>query len=420
MSITVFKDISRLYGLTENKELHRRGDAMDELPFLEDQVVVVEDGKILDILYSTEVVLNPEWRIISLNGGTVLPGFVECHTHTAFAGNRSAEFLMKLQGATYEEIAKAGGGILTTMNSVRTATEEDLLALMLPRISNYIRQGVTTLEIKSGYGLDTKSELTLLRAISRANKLVPIDIVPTFLGAHTFPPEFKQNRNGYIDLLINEMIPVIADESLASFCDGFCESTAFTPEEITRIFDAASQYGLALKLHTDQFNSIGGVETALSMNATSVDHLEVAGEKQIALMKDSPTAAVLLPGVSYFLNYQFAPARALIENDAIVALATDYNPGSSHIDNIFLIMSLAAIKMKMSINEIINAYTLNSAYALDRSYLTGSIEIGKQADFAVIGTSNLTEIIYNTAHNPVLQTISKGEIIFNNPNGTPV
>lgn len=417
MSITLFRDIKRIYGITEPGTLFRRGSSMDDFHFLENSAIVVEDGKIIDIIEEKEISVNSEWRIVSLNGATVLPGFVECHTHTAFAGNRSEEFLMKLQGATYEQIAKAGGGIITTMKSVRNASEEDLLELMLPRVSSFIRQGVTTLEVKSGYGLDKDSELKLLRAINRLNKLVPIDIIPTFLGAHTFPPEFKEDREGYIKLLIEEMLPAIADESLTEFCDGFCESTAFSPDEITRIFDAASQYGLALKLHTDQFNAIGGVEAAVSMNAVSVDHLEVATEKEIALLKDSPTAAVLLPGVSYFLNYQFAPARQLMQNDAIVALATDYNPGSSHIDNIYLIMSLAAVKMKMTIKEILNAYTLNAAYALNRSYFTGSVEIGKQADFAVIDSPDLTGLIYNTAKNPVVATIAKGEVIFSHPNG---
>ena len=248
--------------------------------------------------------------------------------------------------------------------------------------------------------MDFENEIKLLHVIKIINEIFPINIVSTFLGAHTFPPEFKEDRIGYVDLLIDKMIPHIAKNHLAEFCDGFCESTAFTSSEIDIIFSAASNAGFKLKLHTEQFNNIGGLDIALKHNATSVDHLEVLLQKDFTRLSNSETVAVLLPGVSLFLDYQFAPARKLIENNAIVALATDYQ---SRVPltylNLHLIMSLAAIKMKMKIEEIINAVTINAAKALDREKLFGSIEIGKQADFAVFEATEYSEIIYNVGRN---------------------
>ncbi|HEX9253208.1 MAG TPA: imidazolonepropionase, partial [Ignavibacteriaceae bacterium] len=263
-----------------------------------------------------------------------------------------------------------------------------------------------------GYGLDFENEKKLLQAIKVINEIFPINIVSTFLGAHTFPPEFKDNHSGYVELIINKMIPHIAKNNLAEFCDGFCESTAFNSEEIDQIFIAASNAGLKLKLHTEQFNNVGGLDIALKHNAISVDHLEVLLEKDFHKFLNSETVSVLLPGVSLFLDYQFAPARKLIDNNAIIALATDYNPGSSPILNLHLIMSLAAIKMKMKIEEIINAVTINAAKALNREKNVGSIEIGKKADFAVFNTNDYSDIVYNVGRNILSHTIKDGEIIF--------
>ncbi|HRP94525.1 MAG TPA: imidazolonepropionase, partial [Ignavibacteriaceae bacterium] len=295
---------------------------------------------------------------------------------------------------------------------VRNSSLTELVELMKPRVQEFIAQGVTTLEIKSGYGLDFENEIKLLHAIKIINEIFPIDIVSTFLGAHTFPVEFKEDHSAYVDLLINKMIPHITKNNLAEFCDGFCESTAFTSKQIDRIFTAAANAGLKLKLHTEQFNNVGGLDVALKHNATSVDHLEVLSEKDFLNFSTTETVAVLLPGVSLFLDYQFAPARMLIENNAIIALATDYNPGSSHILNLHLIMSLAAIKMKMKIEEIINAVTINSAKALNREKIVGSIEIGKNADFAVFNTEDYSDIIYNVGRNLLSHTIKSGEIVF--------
>lgn len=391
---------------------YKRGKDLSDVGLLENHSVIIENGLIKDIISNASADNFSFDEKIDLSGKVILPGLIDCHTHTAFAGSRANEFREKIAGVHYEEIAKRGGGILTTVNAVRNTSLTDLVEIIKPRVQEFIAQGVTTLEIKSGYGLDFENEIKLLQAIKVLNEIFPIDIVSTFLGAHTFPPEFNDNHIGYIDLICDKMIPHITKNNLAEFCDGFCESTAFTSKEIDKIFNLASNAGLKLKLHTEQFNNVGGLEVALKHNATSVDHLEVLREEDYTKFKNSETVAVLLPGVSLFLDYQFAPARKLIENNAIVAIATDYNPGSSHILNLQLIMSLASIKMKMRVEEVINAVTINAAKALNREKVAGSIEIGKQADFAVFDVNDYSEIIYNVGRNLLSHTIKDGEIIF--------
>ena len=409
---TLFTNAAQIVTCDTNGKNLKRGEELSEIFVLENHSIFVEDGIIKDIIphYSTSKIQID--KKINLSGKVILPGLIDCHTHTAFAGSRANEFREKIAGVHYEEIAKRGGGINTTVTAVRNSSLTELVELMKPRVKEFIAQGVTTLEIKSGYGLDFENEIKLLHAIKIINEIYPIDIVSTFLGAHTFPVEFKDNHSAYVDLLINKMIPHIKKNNLADFCDGFCESTAFTSKQIDKIFTAAAIAGLKLKLHTEQFNNAGGLDVALKHNATSVDHLEVLSEKDFAKFSTAETVAVLLPGVSLFLDYQFAPARKLIENNAIIALATDYNPGSSHILNLHLIMSLAAIKMKMKIEEIINAVTINSAKALNREKIIGSIEIGKQADFAVFNTDDFSDIIYNVGRNLLSHTIKSGEIIY--------
>jgi imidazolonepropionase len=408
----LYTNLSQIVTCNTNGKNYKRGKELSELEIIENHSIFCENGIIKDIIpnYSTNKFIADEK--INLNGNIILPGLIDCHTHTAFAGSRAAEFKEKIAGVHYEEIAKRGGGINTTVSAVRNSSLTDLVEIMKPRVLEFIAQGVTTLEIKSGYGLDFENELKLLHAIKIINEIFPIDIVSTFLGAHTFPLEYKIDHSGYVDLVVDKMIPHIAKNNLAEFCDGFCESTAFTSTEIDKLFSAASKAGLKLKLHTEQFNNVGGLDVALKHNATSVDHLEVLLEKDFSKFTKSETVAVLLPGVSLFLDYQFAPARKLIENNAIVALATDYNPGSSHILNLHLIMSLAAIKMKMKIEEIINAVMINAAKALNREKNVGSIEIGKKADFAVFNTDDYSDIVYNVGRNLLSHTIKDGDIIF--------
>jgi len=390
----------------------KRGKELSDIGCAYEHSIIIEDDLIKDIIPSSSVDKNKFEKIIDVSGKTVLPGLVECHTHTAFAGSRADEFRQKLNGIGYEEIAKKGGGINTTVTAVRSSSFEELVNIIKPRIDHFISQGITTLEIKSGYGLNFENERKLLQVINFLDEIYPIDIIPTFLGAHTIPTEFRDNRRGYIDEILNKMIPHFAKQELAEFCDGFCEATAFASDEIDEIFSAANNYGLKLKLHTEQFNSIGGLDVALKHNAVSVDHLEVIKDEDIPKLSKSDTVAVLLPGVSFSLNHQYAPARKLIEQNAIVALATDYNPGSSHISSLSLIMSIAALKMKMTIEEIISAVTINSAKALCKEKSIGSIEIGKKADFTVLNTPDYSDIIYSIGSNLNCMTIKNGKAIY--------
>lgn len=395
----------------------KRGSRLAEINVVSGHSIIIENDIIKDIIPDSSIKNQSAFEIINLKDKTVLPGLVECHTHTAYAGSRADEFRMKIAGVHYEDIAAKGGGILSTVKAVREASFAELLNIISPRIEYFISQGVTTLEIKSGYGLDFDNEIKLLHVINYLNEIFEIDIISTFLGAHTIPLEYKENRKEYVDLLTNKMIPHIAKNKLAEFCDAFCEKTAFNAEEVDIIFSAAKKYGMGLKLHTEQFNVIGGLDTAIKMDAASVDHLEVLSEKDIIKLAKSSITAVLLPGVSFFLNYGYAPARELIEADAIVALATDYNPGSSHIANLNFIMSLACLKMGLTIEESISAVTINAARALNKSKETGSIEPGKRADFAILDTKEYADIVYQVGKNINIMTIKNGNIIFHSNGG---
>jgi imidazolonepropionase len=390
----------------------KRGTDLTNAGLLLDHSIVIENDLIADIIPNSSVNLNSFDHNTDLTGKTLLPGLVECHTHSVFTGSRTDEFRQKLAGVEYEDIARNGGGINSTVRAVRSASFEDLVLTVNPRVDYFISQGITTLEIKSGYGLDFENEIKILQVINYLNEIHPIDIIPTFLGAHAIPPEYKNNGEDYINLITNKMLPHIAKQKLALFCDGFCESTAFSSEEIDRIFSKAKESGMKLKLHTDQFNSIGGVDVALKHSAISVDHLEFMKESDLPKFKNSDIVAVLLPGVSFFLKYQYAPARKLIEQNAIVALATDFNPGSSHISSLSLIMSLAALNMQMTIEETINAVTINAAKALNVEDKVGSIEIGKKADFAVFDTEEYADIVYDIGRNLNCMTIKNGQKIF--------
>jgi imidazolonepropionase len=413
---TLLKHPAQIVTVSTNGKNFKRGKELNEIAVLENHSLIFENDKIKDLIPNVSISNESEYKIIDVKDKVILPGLVECHTHTAFAGSRAKEFRLKLTGISYEEIAKLGGGINTTVSAVRNSSFDELVKLISPRINYFIAQGITTLEIKSGYGLDFENEIKLLQIIQHLQKLFPITIVPTFLGAHTIPTEMKENRNVYIHEITHKMLPFIAENDLAKFCDGFCESTAFSAEEINLIFSHAQALGLELKLHTEQFNSIGGIDVALKHQAVSIDHLEVIKEKDISKVAQSDSVAVLLPGVSFFLNSDFAPARKLIDAGALVALSTDYNPGSSNIANLNFVMSLAALKMQMTIEETISAVTINAANALLLSEKIGSLEIGKKADFAVFNTEDYADIVYNVGKNLNEMTIKNGEVIYKNKN----
>ena len=410
--LTLIRTPEQIVTINTNGKHFKRGSEMSNIDVLENHSIVIEDDEIKDIIPNNTSNKTSYDLTIDAKGKIVLPGLIECHTHTAFAGSRSDEFRLKLQGVHYEEIAKQGGGINATVKAVRESSLEELVKIISPRIDYFISQGITTLEIKSGYGLSFYDEIKLLQTIKHLNSNYSIDIIPTFLGAHTYPPEYKNDHQKYLEIIEDKLIPYVAKNKLAIFCDAFCEATAFTADEVESVFVKAKDAGLKLKLHTEQFNAIGGLDLSLNMDAVSADHLEVIKESDIQKFGNSNTTAVLLPGVSFFLDYDYAPARKLIDNNAIVALATDYNPGSSHIAELNLIMSLAALKMGMSIEETISAVTINAAKALDVNTQAGSIEIGKKADLALFNTKYYSDIVYSVGKNLNSLTMKNGKVIY--------
>lgn len=398
--------------IASNKKKFKRGKEMSDAEIVANKSVVIEDGIIKEIIDSKEVDFNSYDKVINCENKLLAPAFVESHTHLAFLGSRANEFKMKIEGATYEQIAEAGGGIISTVKKVRQSSIRELIESMERKILRMIANGVGTIEIKSGYGLDYENEEKLLRAIDYFKKNSPIDIKSTLLAAHTFPPEYKNDKEKYVKLIKEKMLPDFVAKNLIDFCDGFCEKTAFSPEQIDSIFESAQQLGINLKLHTEQFNQIGGLKIAINRKATSVDHLEVIKESDIEFAASSDTVLNILPGVSFYLNYDYAPARKLIEAGGIVSLATDYNPGSSPIIDINFIGSLACLKLKMKVEEVLVALTLNAAAALDMSDKIGSIEVGKQADFAVFEAESFADLFYNVGINQNIMTIKKGKIIY--------
>lgn len=412
---TLFTHINTLATVDTGGLNEKRGKSAEKAGILHDTAILTEDGKIIDVFPLPDPNIEAHERV-SLRGKTVTPGLIDCHTHSMFAGERSDEFAAKLRGETYEQIAQRGGGIIKTVKTTRDCASESLVKCTIKRVWEFIRQGVTTLEIKSGYGLDYENELKMLYAIREVSRFVPINIVPSCLGAHIVPPEYSQKRQEYLHLLCEKLLPAIVENGLANFCDAFCEPSAFSPIEIEAVFATARSLGLPVRLHTDQFNSTGGVQTALKFGAHSIDHLEKVDKKLIAGIAASDTVSVLLPGVSFFLNYEFAPARELLDSDGIVALSTDFNPGSSHILNLHFILWIAAMRMKMTYAEALAGVTINAAKALGLNSLTGSIEIGKKADFAVFGCQSIDDIFYSVGQNLVEMTIRNGRIIYRKEN----
>ena len=409
----IFTNAQQIITVNTDGKNYKRGNVLSDIHPLTEHAILVENGKILDFIPNQSLHKVSGYQEINLAGKIILPGLIECHTHSIFIGSRANEFRDKLKGKSYEEIAKSGGGINSTVESVRKASFDELLNLAKSRIEYFISQGITTIEIKSGYGLDFNNEIKILEVINALNHFYPVDIIPTFLGAHTIPREYSNRRAEYISLVTMQMMPYIAENKLAKFCDCFCETTAFSVDETEDIFSAAAKYGLNIKLHTDQFNSIGGINAAINNNAVSVDHLEAIKEEDILRIAETETVCVLLPGSSFFLNREYAPARKFIESNAIIAISTDFNPGSSNIANLNLIMSIAALKMGMTMEEVISAVTINSAKALNRNNEIGSLEINKKADFAIFKAEDYSEIVYYTGMSLNAMTVKNGNIIYN-------
>jgi len=375
----------------------RRGKELSELGIISDGAFVAAGGKITHVGKSTEIekLCDGETEVIDARGCIVLPGFVDAHTHLVFAGNRLDDFEARARGETYEQIAKRGGGIQTTVRATRAASEDELCALAKRRASWFLRNGTTMVEAKSGYGLTLEDELKILRVIQRVGKETPLETVPTFLGAHAVPAEFREDRAGYISLIIEEMLPRIARERLAEYCDIFCERDYFDVEDVRRILTAAKQHGLKLRMHVDQLTNGGGAKLAAELGATTADHLEQTAADGISALAKANIQPVLLPGSVYALGSKKYPdARAMIDAGLAVIVATDFNPGSSPSPSMPMMLSLAVTQMRMSPTEAVTAATVNAAASLNRMDEIGSLEVGKLANFAICDCEDYRELAY--------------------------
>ena len=384
----------------------RGGDQMSEIGVRRNAAVAI-DGDVIEWIGDAGERSFSGAERVDCSGRTVTPGLVDSHTHMVFAGDRSAEFAARLRGATYQQIAESGGGILSTVRAVRAASVEDIVEKGRALVRSAFRHGSTTIEVKSGYGLDEESEMRLLEAVRRINEDEPAELVATFLGAHDVPPELRADRASYVDS-VARMIPHVVEHKLAEFCDVFSDTGYFTVEESERIYAAASEHGMKLKVHADELSSFGGAEMAARIGAVSADHLLQISNDGIERMRESGVVATLLPGTAFFLNLPYAPARRMIDAGLTVALATDCNPGSNMCENMQMSMALACMGMRMTVEEAITASTLNGAAALGMSDRIGSIEVGKQADVAIFDTADYPGIVYHYGVNQVRAVVKRG------------
>ncbi len=375
----------------------RIGTELRDLQIVNDGAMLVQNGYIAAVgpRQQIEPLAATSAETVDAGGRVVMPGFVDAHTHLVFAGNRADEFEMRCAGMTYQQIAERGGGIRSTVRSTRKATEDELVYVGQKHARRFLEGGTTTLEAKSGYGLTVDDELKLLRATRRVSEITALRCIPTFLGAHEIPDEYKAHPDEYVDLVVTEMLPKVAAEKLAEFCDIFCESKVFTVAQAERVLKAAKHHGLGLRVHADQFTSSGAVELAASLGAKTVDHLEQTTPESIAVMKKAGVQPVLLPGSVYAIGSQkYAPARAMIDAGLPVVIATDFNPGSSPTTSMTMILSLACTQMKMTPAEAVTAATINAAWSLNRGHEIGSLEPGKFADFAIYDAEDYRELAY--------------------------
>ncbi|MBV8073751.1 MAG: imidazolonepropionase [Acidobacteriaceae bacterium] len=380
-----------------------------QLSIIADGTLLVRDGVIEAV--GRDITVGPEYEIFDAAGRVVMPGFVDAHTHPVFGGNRVDEFEMRARGAAYEEIAAAGGGIRSTVRKTRAASEDELVAAAQRRAQWFLRTGTTTIEAKSGYGLTLEDECKMLRVIKRLNEAGPVQYIPTFLGAHEVPDDFRASPDSYVDLIVNEMLPAV--KGLAEFCDVFCEPKIFNVERAERILRAARQQGLGLRVHAEQLSRSGAAEMAARAGAKTADHLEQIDDAGIDALAAGHVQPVLLPASVYTLgSKRFAPARKMIEAGLPVVLATDFNPGSSPTPSMPFVLSLAATQMHMTPAEAILAATIHAAQSLNRAGRIGSLETGKQADFVVHDCEDYRELAYWTGIEPVFATFIRGERVY--------
>lgn len=389
---------------------------MDDVGMIQDGAVAIFEGRVLAVGKTADVraqiKTDKQTEVIDAQDKVVLPGFVDCHTHPVFAATREEEFDMRVRGKTYQEIAATGGGIKSSVRTLRSKSKQELIDFAMPYLDRLLSYGTTTIEAKSGYGLSLEDEIKMLEVIQELNNRHPIDLIPTFLGAHEVPPEYKDKKSEYVDLIINEIIPEVAKRKLAVFCDIFCEKGVFDIEESRKILTAAKEQGFKLKLHADQLSALGGSKLAAELGAISADHLEFIDDQGIEMMKQAGVIGVLLPGASFGLGMkEYPPARKMIDRGLPVALATDFNPGSSFTESMPMIMSLSCLMMRMTPAETVTASTMNSASAVDRATDVGSIEVGKKADLVIWNVQDYREIPYHYGVNLVDQVIKEGQVM---------
>ena len=374
-----------------------------------DGLVAAADGRIAYVGPAASAPAFPGAEVIDCEGRWITPGLIDCHTHLVHGGNRAGEFAARLEGASYEEIARAGGGIVSTMRATRAASEAELISQSLPRLDALLAEGITTVEIKSGYGLSLDDETKMLRAARALGCERDVRVATTFLGAHAVPPEFAGNADGYVDALVDHMLPAVAESGLADAVDAFCEGIGFTPAQTERVFAAAAAHGLPVKLHAEQLSPLGGASLAARHGALSADHLEHATDDDVAAMREARTVAVLLPGAYYFMREtKLPPIAALRAAGVPIALATDCNPGTSPLTSPLLVLNMAATLFRLTVVEALRGMTINAARALGLADEIGSLEVGKSCDLAIWSIEDPAELVYRIGFNPLHSRIRNG------------
>lgn len=406
----LLRNIHKLYRIAEHGETRKGGVAMQDACVLENAWVLLQGG-VIEALGVEPYIGDPIDQEINCAGRCVFPGFVDSHTHLVFAKTRESEFVDRIKGLSYEEIAARGGGILNSAKALREMSEEALLEGTLARAREILSMGTTTVEIKSGYGLTLDAELKMLRVARKIGELTPLRVKTTFLGAHAYPMEFRENREGYIRQILDEMLPAVAAEGLADYVDAFCEKGFFSVEDTERIIIEAAKYGLKAKIHANQLHHSGGVELGVKMGAISVDHLEAVAEAEIAALQSGDTIPTVLPSAAFFLRAPYPPARAMMDAGLPVCIASDYNPGSTPCGNMSFEMALACVQMRMLPEEALVASTLNGAAALELGGICGSIEVGKAADLVITDPMDSIALIpYFFGHLQIWKVIVGGVI----------
>ena len=411
----ILKNIGKLVTM-QGSSSFRVKEEMNKINIIENAYIAVKNGKILAIGVGDEFgnLCGDDTKIHDAEGLLVTPGLIDSHTHLIHGGSRENEFSMKLNGVPYIEILNNGGGILSTVKATKEASEEALYKKAKKSLDRMLEFGVTTVEEKSGYGLELNTEIKQLEVARALDKNHPVDLVHTFLGAHAVPEEYKENHKAYIDILVDVMMPKIKDMGLAEFCDVFCEEGVFTIEESEYILQKAKEIGYKLKIHADEIESLGGAELAAKLGCVSADHLMAASDEGIKMMAENNVVANILPATSFNLNKNYADCRKMIDMGAIVSLSSDYNPGSCPSENLQLVMQLGCLHLKMTPNEVLTAVTINAAYAIDRADKIGSIEVGKNADFVVFDARNVEYLMYHFGINHTKKVYKNGNLVVDN------